>query len=163
MAVERAQEPEATELPQETETTEPLQELEVLDPMQEAEAMDPLQDLEATGLPEEPVAMSLPEERWGDHQVEWPEQWRDGSAGSDREQRVPHEDMSEVGAESVPENTRQAPEESAPPLTPAERPIVPARPQHDTKAHATKTSDPPALPETSRWGDDIEWPEEWRK
>jgi O-antigen ligase len=127
-----------------------------------------------------------PQGQWG-NEIEWPRQWQAGLApsvteiagdGGQEESEIDPVSMAEAANPS--ENTGRALDNLAEPPAAAVREITPepstasediqsqapvpsAKPQATAKAPAATLPDPPALPARSRWGEDIEWPEQWRK
>jgi O-antigen ligase len=161
---------------------------EVVDPVAQ---FDPTSLIPATESEEEEQAPGTvgpqdgtqpPRDQWGS-EVEWPQQWQPGSAEtvtpiqieeelgdkepvsihetattlentvSELDEAAPTSALSEKGAEASVAREETQPQN----LVPAPKPKV------ASKGSATIKADTPVLPKPARWGEDIEWPEEWRK
>ena len=113
------------------------------------------------------------EEQWGED-LKWPQRWRPDSedaAVRDRADQLNLDNEVQIAAERAAlENAVGPPAESAPPgrapavIKPAPNRRVPApKARPALQGPAAPFADAPAVPDQSRWGNDIEWPEEWRK
>jgi len=132
-----------------------------------------------------PSEGSQPQAQWSD-EVEWPQQWRPDSG--DNATVVPHDGEQQdsddepltasepaalenaVGTPAdsaapvrAPAGTKPAPNRSPKGAPQAQVPAAASKPRPAAPAHAATFAEAPAVPDQSRWGDDIEWPEEWRK
>ena len=132
-----------------------------------------------------PVAAQQPHEQWA-NEVEWPQQWRSDSladataihseiapqqsdneplavptAATASESIVPAAENIAQGAHAVSETESQPSGSREKIQAPATVPA--AKPRAAAKASAATMTEPPELPEKARWGEDIEWPEQWRK
>jgi|GEM_PF-211205 len=132
-----------------------------------------------------PSDASQPQAQWSD-EIEWPQQWRPNSG--DNATVVPHDaEQQDIDDEPLSAtelaaigDTVATPADSAPPVrapaetkpepngspkgnTQAQVPAAAPKPRPAAPAPTATFAESPALPEQSRWGDDVEWPEEWRK
>ncbi len=139
------------------------------------------QQVPAAVEPLRPPEAPQPQTQWSDD-IEWPQQWRPDSGGNAtvmpspaQQQDIDDEPLAAAEPAAL-ENTVRTPEDVAPPIAaPAEPnrspeetaeapiPAPAAKPRRAAPAPAATFAELPALPDKSRWGDDIEWPEEWRK
>jgi hypothetical protein len=141
-----------------------------------------------TSVPEEAIEIDpreaedarLPEENWG-REIEWPGQWQSGSTENAtavlRDTNEKSTDELEVyEPEAGLEYTAGRPETVAQPPAPSPSEAPPQSqeltvqglapvPVVKPKAPAARSTaaESPGLPETIRWGDDVEWPDQWRK
>jgi hypothetical protein len=158
---------------------------ELVEPMAQSERTAP--DQAAVPQQQVPAAVEplrppeAPPAQWSD-EIEWPQQWRPDSG--DNATVVPNA-AQQRGIDREPlaapepaalENTVRALEAAAPPIaapaepnrspkeaTEAPIPAPLAKPRRAAPAPVATFAESPALPDESRWGDDIEWPDEWRK
>lgn len=119
----------------------------------------------------------------GDESVAWPARGREENVASDAEMPDDTNPVERIMPGSAPRETHSAPDTLAAAPMPGQKtgrtkagtsvsdePIVKAtsaKPASRTRAIQKGSKSPggevPAVPERARWGDDIEWPEAWRK
>jgi O-antigen ligase len=161
---------------------------EVVDPVAQS---DPTSLIPATESEEEEQALGTvgpqegtrpPRDQWGE-EVEWPQQWQPGSTETvtsiqSEEEQGDKEPVFMYETATTLENTVSELDEAAPTSalsemgpeasvargqTQPQNPVPALNPQIASKGSATIKADTPVLPKTARWGEDIEWPEQWRK